>query len=242
MLPTLLGDDSMRARFLLEAPRDGRGRQREPGRDVRRRHRRRHRSAVSGDGAAQGQRSRVVGSSAARCPGRRSSRSSRRSREASTELTLLGSCTAISSPRTCSSRPARTARRSSRSSDFGIAKVVNESAQKSTRSLGTPLYMAPEMLGRRTTTLSGAVDRYALGHIAYTLLTGEAYFRDREPRARVGPGALCRSSPPASRSYRARGRGGCASRLALASTPGSCAPRAWQRAPGSRPPRSRSRR
>ena len=60
--------------------------------------------------------------------------------------------------------------------DFGIAKVVNESAQKSTRSLGTPLYMAPEMLGRRTTTLSGAVDRYALGHIAYTLLTGEAYF------------------------------------------------------------------
>ncbi len=61
--------------------------------------------------------------------------------------------------------------------DFGIAKVLSDSQRrKSTRSLGTPLYMAPEMLGRRTANLSGAVDRYALGHIAYTLLVGEAYF------------------------------------------------------------------
>ena len=60
--------------------------------------------------------------------------------------------------------------------DFGIAKVVNDSAYKTTRALGTPLYMAPEVLERTRDGMSGAIDRYALGHIAYTLLVGEAYF------------------------------------------------------------------
>ena len=62
--------------------------------------------------------------------------------------------------------------------DFGIAKVLTESGQKrSTRTLGTPLYMAPEML-RRNAGISAAVDRYALGHIAYTLMVGTPYFQE----------------------------------------------------------------
>jgi tRNA A-37 threonylcarbamoyl transferase component Bud32 len=74
--------------------------------------------------------------------------------------------------------------------DFGIAKVVNESAQKSTRSLGTPLYMAPEMLGRRTTTPVGCSRPLRPRPHRVHAADGRGVFRDREPRARVGPGAL----------------------------------------------------
>jgi serine/threonine-protein kinase len=61
--------------------------------------------------------------------------------------------------------------------DFGVAKLVAQSSQsiKTTRSLGTPLYMSPEQIEG-----SGAIDHradlYALAHIAYTLLVGEAYW------------------------------------------------------------------
>jgi serine/threonine-protein kinase len=61
--------------------------------------------------------------------------------------------------------------------DFGIAKVVaqNVTNAKATRSMGTPLYMSPEQV-----TGDGAIgprsDVYALGHIAYALLVGVAYW------------------------------------------------------------------
>lgn len=63
--------------------------------------------------------------------------------------------------------------------DFGIAKVVAESGTQAnaTRSLGTPLYMAPEQFrpGHRVSPLT---DLYALGMMAYTLLVGRAYWAE----------------------------------------------------------------
>jgi serine/threonine-protein kinase len=61
--------------------------------------------------------------------------------------------------------------------DFGIAKVMAESGTNAnaTRSLGTPLYMAPEQF-QQGQKLSPATDLYALGMMAYTLLVGKAYW------------------------------------------------------------------
>ncbi len=66
--------------------------------------------------------------------------------------------------------------------DFGIAKVVAESASRAetTRALGTPSYMAPEQV-RGDGTIGPAADLYALAHVAYTLLAGRGYWaRERE--------------------------------------------------------------
>jgi eukaryotic-like serine/threonine-protein kinase len=60
--------------------------------------------------------------------------------------------------------------------DFGIAKVRSAAAVAApSRPVGTPLYMAPEQLsgGRGA---GPRADLYALAHIAYTLLVGEAYW------------------------------------------------------------------
>lgn len=68
--------------------------------------------------------------------------------------------------------------------DFGIAKVLSDGATRSqaTRSIGTPLYMAPEQFtaGAR---VSPATDIYSLGMIAYTLLVGSAYFTEEAEQA-----------------------------------------------------------
>ncbi|WP_438026831.1 protein kinase domain-containing protein [Sorangium sp. So ce233] len=59
--------------------------------------------------------------------------------------------------------------------DFGVAKLMAEGAATGTATaVGTPLYMAPEQL--QGAKITAAVDRYALGMIAYTFLTGEAYW------------------------------------------------------------------
>jgi serine/threonine protein kinase len=57
--------------------------------------------------------------------------------------------------------------------DFGIAKVVLQSVLDKTQAIGTPLYMSPEQI---TGSISPRTDIYALGHIAYTLLVGEAFW------------------------------------------------------------------
>jgi serine/threonine-protein kinase len=65
--------------------------------------------------------------------------------------------------------------------DFGIAKVVadvNQTVQR-TAMLGTPLYMSPEQILGEGTVGPGC-DVYALGHIAFTLLTGTAYWADEQ--------------------------------------------------------------
>ena len=61
--------------------------------------------------------------------------------------------------------------------DFGISKVVSDATTGAnvTRSLGTPLYMAPEqVLGQH---VSPATDLYSLGLMAYTLLVGVSYWQ-----------------------------------------------------------------
>jgi serine/threonine-protein kinase len=60
--------------------------------------------------------------------------------------------------------------------DFGIAKVVSQSGMfKTTRNIGTPLYMSPEQI-RGDGNIGTASDRYACGHIAFTLLVGQSYW------------------------------------------------------------------
>src|SRR5207247_2317711 len=60
--------------------------------------------------------------------------------------------------------------------DFGIAKVVAEGTKHDTLAIGTPLWMAPEQ-----TTPSAEIDPrtdvWALGLIAFKLLTGKSYWR-----------------------------------------------------------------
>jgi eukaryotic-like serine/threonine-protein kinase len=62
--------------------------------------------------------------------------------------------------------------------DFGIAKMATEATGHSTATgqiLGTPRYMAPEQaVGARE--VSAAADRFALGLIAFRLLSGRHYF------------------------------------------------------------------
>lgn len=70
--------------------------------------------------------------------------------------------------------------------DFGIARIVSQaSALQSTRSIGTPLYMSPEQV-RGEGTLGPASDLHALAHIAYTLLVGEAYWKEQQ----LGPNPI----------------------------------------------------
>jgi serine/threonine-protein kinase len=63
--------------------------------------------------------------------------------------------------------------------DFGVAKLMAEGATSAgaTQSLGTPLYMAPEQfnIGQK---VSPAVDIFALGMMAYTLLVGASYWQE----------------------------------------------------------------
>ena len=62
--------------------------------------------------------------------------------------------------------------------DFGIAKIIAESlsAAKTTRALGTPVYMAPEQI-RGDGTIGPSADIYALTHVAYALLVGQPYWQ-----------------------------------------------------------------
>jgi formylglycine-generating enzyme required for sulfatase activity/tRNA A-37 threonylcarbamoyl transferase component Bud32 len=60
--------------------------------------------------------------------------------------------------------------------DFGIAKLVEDSMKKTgTQPLGTPLFMAPEQTDRKG-PIRPATDVWALGLIAFRLLTGRDYW------------------------------------------------------------------
>ncbi len=67
--------------------------------------------------------------------------------------------------------------------DFGVAKVVAEGATgQGTQSLGTPLYMAPEQFYPNA-RVTPAVDIFAFGLVAYTLLVGVPYWRPESTAA-----------------------------------------------------------
>jgi eukaryotic-like serine/threonine-protein kinase len=61
--------------------------------------------------------------------------------------------------------------------DFGVAKVIAEgkSSALTQDAQGTPVYMAPEQFAEQI-RISAATDIYAIGMVAFTLLTGEHYW------------------------------------------------------------------
>jgi eukaryotic-like serine/threonine-protein kinase len=62
--------------------------------------------------------------------------------------------------------------------DFGIAKLTQSGGPLlTTRALGTPLFMPPEQI-RGDGDIGPRADGYALGHVAYALLTGEPYWNE----------------------------------------------------------------
>jgi len=60
--------------------------------------------------------------------------------------------------------------------DFGLAFSLTTDADDTSRVVGTPAYLAPELCGPRRLPPSPQSDLYALGATAYELLTGEAPF------------------------------------------------------------------
>ena len=65
--------------------------------------------------------------------------------------------------------------------DFGIAKVIAETAggMQTQGILGTPLFMSPEQIHGEL-AVTPQTDVYAIAHIAYALLVGEPYFLKEE--------------------------------------------------------------
>ena len=59
--------------------------------------------------------------------------------------------------------------------DFGIAKIVAEASTKQTAAMGSPIWMAPEQADQSSVT--PATDVWALGLIAFFLLTGRPFWR-----------------------------------------------------------------
>jgi serine/threonine protein kinase len=62
--------------------------------------------------------------------------------------------------------------------DFGIAKATDVAVEgvQTRPMMGTPLYMSPEQM--RAEKVGPATDIYALAHITYALLTGEPYWKN----------------------------------------------------------------
>ncbi|HVK70352.1 MAG TPA: protein kinase [Polyangium sp.] len=93
--------------------------------------------------------------------------------------------------------------------DYGVAKVMVETTfQRRTAIVGTPLYMAPEQV-QGDGAIGARADVYALGHLAYTLLSGEAYWMS-EARSSLSLFVLFKrimAGPPEPATTRAARRG-----------------------------------
>ena len=63
--------------------------------------------------------------------------------------------------------------------DFGIAKVVEAARGSNTGAIGSPLWMAPEQT-ERNASIGPPTDIWALGLVAFTLLTGKIFWRSGE--------------------------------------------------------------
>ncbi len=58
--------------------------------------------------------------------------------------------------------------------DFGVAKILSQQLTQTRAVLGTPYYMSPEQI--QGAKVDGRTDQFALGVVAYELLTGERPF------------------------------------------------------------------
>jgi len=63
---------------------------------------------------------------------------------------------------------------SAKITDFGVAKIVSQQMTQSGMMMGTPSYMSPEQV--QGGSVDGRADQFALGVIAYEMLTGEKPF------------------------------------------------------------------
>ncbi|MEI7920861.1 MAG: serine/threonine-protein kinase [Planctomycetota bacterium] len=79
--------------------------------------------------------------------------------------------------------------------DFGLAKVLGETSDLTRFSsiIGTPAYLAPEQAGAKSSTLTHAVDIYALGVILYESLTGHPPFQANDLHATLR--MICEQTP-----------------------------------------------
>ena len=64
---------------------------------------------------------------------------------------------------------------SAKITDFGVAKILSQEMTQAGTMMGTPNYMSPEQIDG--SEISGATDQFALGVIAYEVLTGSKPFR-----------------------------------------------------------------
>jgi serine/threonine-protein kinase len=89
--------------------------------------------------------------------------------------------------------------------DFGLVKEAGPSSARGTQltmdgvASGTPAFMAPE-LALNSRTIDGRVDLYALGCVAYWLLTGHLVFEGESAMAMVVRHVNEEPAPPSSRS------------------------------------------
>jgi serine/threonine-protein kinase len=90
--------------------------------------------------------------------------------------------------------------------DFGVAKMASESTAltRSDSFLGTPGYMAPEQTDSRGPPVTFRADLYALGLIAFKLLTGHSYWRSGS-LAQLLAQILVEGMPPPSQRGSVRG-------------------------------------
>jgi serine/threonine-protein kinase len=85
--------------------------------------------------------------------------------------------------------------------DFGIAKISAESTgtTQSGQILGTPLYMSPEQARGDPGGIGPSADLYALGLIAYKLLTGAPYWNATSVAGIIGQVLYEPMTPPSTR-------------------------------------------
>lgn len=83
--------------------------------------------------------------------------------------------------------------------DFGIAKVMDLTTSATVGPMGTPLYMSPEQCAGLE-ALTPASDQYALGTVAFELLTGKPPF-ERDSAVALAL-AISKDPPPSVRSLR----------------------------------------
>ena len=211
MHPQLVNDAKLRQRFVQEAQIGARIESDHVVAGRRRRRRRRDGHPVARDGAPR--RARRSAQHIARRGAlalRRAARGLRAARATrSPRRTRRASCTAISSPRTSSSRVAAPRRRAFtvKVLDFGIAKLVAEAhAHARPPAIGTPLWMAPEQT-EVGSAVAPATDVWALGLLAFYCLTGHALLARRERRAASAAALLARGRARSAR-RRERARGG----------------------------------